>query len=136
MKGVIEQVAPALRGVAEPQTTQNDAARKVAGRGVPTEARVEFSSFVLQGFLEAGLPKDLVGSAGSGTAGTMWRSMLIGELSKVLARTGELDLLAGSQAATQADGGQTAVKNSGTQIAPGPADGGARSNWETKVTGT
>lgn len=72
------------------QSTQSTGA---ATPGISESAKMELSSFVLQGFLKAALPKDLVGSEGVGTAGAMWRSMFAQELSKVIARNADLNLL-------------------------------------------
>jgi len=62
-------------------------------QSAPSSAHSELSSFVLQGFLAAALPKNLVGTEGAGTAGEMWRSLLVQELSKTLVASGQIDLL-------------------------------------------
>ena len=72
------------------QSLQSDSA---AAQKASEAAKQELSSFVLQGFLNAALPKDLVGSEGTGTAGAMWRSLFAQELSKVLVQSGQIDLL-------------------------------------------
>lgn len=66
--------------------------------GLTKDARAEFSSFVLSSFLEAAVPKSLGGPEQQGAGGDMWRSMLVQQLAKTLARSGQIDLL-GSGAA-------------------------------------
>lgn len=73
--------------------------------GISHSAQRELSTFVLQGFLDAALPKDLVGSEGTGTAGAMWRSMLSKELSKVLVESGQLNLLQAKPSVTPESAG-------------------------------
>ena len=83
-------VRPAATAAAALQSLQSSG---TASAGISESAKMELSSFVLQGFLKAALPKDLVGSEGVGTAGAMWRSMFAQELAKVIAQNGELNLL-------------------------------------------
>ncbi|MEM7749099.1 MAG: hypothetical protein AAF346_12640 [Pseudomonadota bacterium] len=82
-----------IRSAAAAVAAQSSQSAAVGQPGISESAKMELSSFVLQGFLKAALPKDLVGSEGVGTAGAMWRSMFAQELSKVIAQNADLNLL-------------------------------------------
>lgn len=56
------------------------------------QARQDFTALVLQSFLEAAVPKNLTGSQSPGAAGGMWRSLLVEQLAKSVAASGQFDV--------------------------------------------
>lgn len=57
------------------------------------KAREAFTAMVLQGFLDAAIPKSISGAGQSGAANTMWRSLLVEQLAKTVAASGQFDVL-------------------------------------------
>ncbi len=56
------------------------------------KAKVEFEAMTLNSFVGEMLPKDSPALFGQGTAGEIWRSMLSEQISKQIAKSGELGL--------------------------------------------
>ena len=57
-----------------------------------SQARQDFTALVLQSFLEAAVPKNLTGSQSPGAAAGMWRSLLVEQLAKSVAASGQFDV--------------------------------------------
>lgn len=57
-----------------------------------SQARQDFTALVLQSFLEAAVPKNLTGSQSPGAASGMWRSLLVEQLAKSVAASGQFDV--------------------------------------------
>ncbi len=92
-QGQLTAADTTIRSAAAAVVAQSGNSTGAVPPGISESAKMELTSFVLQGFLKAALPKDLVGSEGVGTAGAMWRSMFAQELSKVIAENADLNLL-------------------------------------------
>ena len=65
---------------------------KPADARAVSQARQDFTAMVLQSFLEAAVPKNLTGSQSPGAAGGMWRSLLVEQLAKSVAASGQFDV--------------------------------------------
>lgn len=78
-----------------------DRARAAPGTGaaLPTAAKSaeafrQFESFVLQSFIETMLPQNAESVFGSGTAGSVWKSMLAEKLADQISRSGGIGIAA------------------------------------------
>lgn len=60
------------------------------------KAREAFTAMVLQSFLDAAVPKNISGAGRAGAANTMWRSLLVEQLAKTVAASGQFDVLGGA----------------------------------------
>ncbi|MFY0610936.1 MAG: hypothetical protein JXQ99_05375 [Hyphomicrobiaceae bacterium] len=56
------------------------------------KAREDFTAMILQNFLEAAIPKDLTGSDSPGAANSMYRSLLVEQLAKSVAVSGQFNV--------------------------------------------
>lgn len=79
----------------KPASADVQAHARASTPGLTKDAKAEFSSFVLSSFLDAAVPKSLAGTEQQGPGGDMWRSMLVQQLAKTLAHSGQIDLLGG-----------------------------------------
>ena len=78
-----------------------------------SDVYVQFEAVLLQNMIEAMLPKDSEALMGSGTAGTMWKSMLAEKIAAEIARTGTIGIakqIASGPAASSATGSPTQSK--------------------------
>jgi Rod binding domain-containing protein len=81
--------APELPGLANARQTFADAA---LASDPEAKAKVEFEAMTLNSFVGEMLPKDTTALFGQGTAGEIWRSMLSDQISRQIAKSGELGL--------------------------------------------
>ena len=90
--------------------------RSTDGSEQKSDVHVQFEALLLQNMIEAMLPKDTEALMGSGTAGTIWKSMLAEKIAAEIARTGTIGIA--------------------KQIASGPAVSSATPPAPTKVDKT
>lgn len=89
----------ASTGAATGTSRGMNVAGNVASSGPASEiekAREAFTAMVLQGFLDAAVPQNISGAGRSGAANTMWRSLLVEQLAKTVAASGQFDVLSGA----------------------------------------
>ena len=74
--------------------TANVAAQKSQQADVRAvrQAREDFTAMVLQSFLEAAVPKNLTGTENPSAAGGMYRSLLVEQLAKSVAASGQFNV--------------------------------------------
>lgn len=65
---------------------------KPADGGAVRKAREDFTAMVLQNFLEAAIPKNLTGNDSPGAANGMYRSLLVEQLAKSVAASGQFNV--------------------------------------------
>ncbi len=56
------------------------------------QAREDFTAMILQSFLEAAVPKKLTGTESPSAASGMWRSLLVEQLAKSVAASGQFNV--------------------------------------------
>ena len=81
--------APQLPGLANARQAFAEAA---LASNPEAKAKVEFEAMTLNSFVGEMLPKDTTALFGQGTAGEIWRSMLSEQISRQIAKSGELGL--------------------------------------------
>ena len=82
----------------------------------PNEVYVQFEAVLLQNMVENMMPKDSEAMFGSGTAASMWKSMLAEKISAEIARAGTVGLakqIAAGQAAISGAKAPAELKSSG-----------------------
>jgi hypothetical protein len=122
------------RSVPDTETAAVGAATRLRAQqtALSPQAKVEFASFVLAGFLEAAVPKSFSGEAQGGGAGEMWRSMLVDQLARTLAQSGGFDLFESQPRASMQHASSI---HSGSQADPSgaPRQPVGISDWHTEV---
>jgi hypothetical protein len=68
------------------------APRAAAASGAPADAYVQFEAVLLQKMVETMMPQDSEAMFGSGTAGTIWKSMLAEKVAMEIAQSGVLGI--------------------------------------------
>jgi Rod binding domain-containing protein len=100
-----------------PRATAPIAPPRATDGSKPDEVYVQFEAVLLQNMVENMMPKDSEAMFGSGTAGSIWKSMLAEKIAAEIARAGTVGL------AKQIAAGQAAI--SGARAASGPKAGDA-----------
>ena len=80
--------------VSSASATGNTASRSAQPADVRAvrQAREDFTAMVLQSFLEAAVPKNLTGTESPSAASGMWRSLLVEQLAKSVAASGQFNV--------------------------------------------
>ncbi len=92
----LDRVASSAPTISAPPASAADARSRLAempnGSDKLTRAKTQFEAMMLTPLVGEMLPKDASNVFGSGTAGDMWRSMLVEQVSQQIAKSGKLGL--------------------------------------------
>lgn len=110
-------------------------ARGPAGDGRVARSRQDFEAFVLQSMLGAMVPKETAKLFGTGSAGHMWKSLLVEKMATEIARGGRLRLIADESFARSAgmSGAPLPALPSGSAVVDAAQVGPVLDGWETDV---